>query len=102
MEQNFTHTNGSISIEGSSSAQDDGGAVLESSSGVAGDLLTICKSKLCILRWLQTCGDVTRPVLHVVRFLQHLQSRNDGSPNEVVVAFRQSDHSSASAQVQFL
>ena len=29
-------------------------------------LMTIWKSKSCILPWLQNCGDVMRPVLHVV------------------------------------
>ena len=39
--ENFNHSGGSISVEGSS-ARDDGGAVLESSSGVAGTAPDVC------------------------------------------------------------
>ena len=53
VEQNFHHSGGSISIEGSSGYK--GGAVLESSSGVARDLLTICKSKSCSFMILGLC-----------------------------------------------
>ena len=47
VEQNFTHRGGSISVEGSSA--ENGGAVLWSSSGVAGD-----GSGFGV--WKDTCG----------------------------------------------